>query len=51
MLGRTFLFLSPVDYVFVPRPETSRKKICPPKNLGDNWGTIVKTLKLYVVDY
>ena len=44
MHGRTFPFLSPVDYVFVPRPETSRKKNCPPENLGDNRGTIMKTL-------
>ena len=38
-LGRDSLFLSP-DRM------TARQKNCPLKNLGDNWGTKMKILKL-----
>ena len=45
MQGRTFSFLSPGYSVFVPHCKDPQEKICPPKNLGDNWGTNMKTLK------
>ena len=45
-LGRDSLFLSPAYRFLSPDRMTARQKNCPLKNLGNNWGTKMKTLKL-----
>ena len=45
-LGRDSLFLSPAYRFLSPDRMTARQKNCQHKNLGDNWGTKMKTLKL-----
>ena len=45
-LGRDSLFLSPAYRFLSPDRMKKKKKNCPLKNLGDNWGTKMKTLKL-----